>query len=150
MNETDTPTDKAEYEGLQQRIDALYAEIDKLENEVALINLKQRAIHQEHRAKATTALFVGFQEWDSQLLQAGIDVAAEAEQIADRVHALRGTSPAPTFLTLDDLQKAYVLRILNMCHGNKSLAARTLGMSRSALRRLVERYISEPIEPKAQ
>lgn len=56
--------------------------------------------------------------------------------------------PAPARPTLDDTVRTYVLQILAECGGNKTAAARTLGVPRRTLYRMLERYASERLRGK--
>jgi len=44
------------------------------------------------------------------------------------------------FVTLDDLERRYILRVLEALNGNKSLAAQTLGLDRKTLYRKLQLY----------
>ncbi len=48
-----------------------------------------------------------------------------------------------TFLTLDQLERRYIRRVIGAAGGNKALAARTLGLDRRTLYRKLERYAAE-------
>ncbi len=47
---------------------------------------------------------------------------------------------APGLLTLDDMERAHILRTMESCAGNLSLTARTLGIGRTTLYRKLRRY----------
>ena len=42
--------------------------------------------------------------------------------------------------TLDEVERRYILRVLEAVHGNKTLASRILGLDRKTLYRKLERY----------
>jgi two-component system response regulator HydG len=42
--------------------------------------------------------------------------------------------------TLDEVEKRYILRVIDTVHGNKALASRILGLDRKTLYRKLERY----------
>jgi two-component system response regulator HydG len=47
--------------------------------------------------------------------------------------------------TMDEVERRYVLRVLEAVHGNKALAARVLGLDRKTLYRKLERYgVADP------
>jgi two-component system response regulator HydG len=50
---------------------------------------------------------------------------------------------AQQFLTLDQLERRYIMRVISATGGNKALAARTLGLDRRTLYRKLERYAAE-------
>ena len=43
-------------------------------------------------------------------------------------------------MTLDELERRYVTRVLEMVGGNKSSAARVLGLDRTTLYRMLSRF----------
>jgi two-component system response regulator HydG len=51
--------------------------------------------------------------------------------------------------TLEEVERRYVLRVLDVVRGNKSLAARTLGVERRTLYRMLERYGVSGDQPAA-
>jgi len=50
------------------------------------------------------------------------------------------TADADELVTLDELQRRYVVRVLDAVGGNKSLAARVLGVDRTTLYRMIARF----------
>ncbi len=48
--------------------------------------------------------------------------------------------PDEVFLTLEELKKRYVIRVLKKTKGNRSKAAKILGIDRKTLFRMVERF----------
>jgi two-component system response regulator HydG len=76
---------------------------------------------------------------------------ASFDQIAvsdlpEKIRAFRSTqivlsSDDPsTFVTLDELERRYVARVLDGMNGNKAAAARVLGIERKTLYRMLERW----------
>jgi DNA-binding NtrC family response regulator len=56
-------------------------------------------------------------------------------------HVLVAGSGDPDELpTLDEVEKRYILRVIETVHGNKALASRILGLDRKTLYRKLERY----------
>lgn len=49
-----------------------------------------------------------------------------------------------TFVTLDELERRYALRVLEGVNGNKAAAARVLGIERKTLHRMLERRGERP------
>jgi len=68
------------------------------------------------------------------------------EDLPDRIRAYQTshvlvTSSDPTeLLTLDEVERRYILRVLEMVGGNKTKAAQVLGLDRKTLHRKVEQY----------
>ncbi len=69
------------------------------------------------------------------------------KDLPDRVRANRGGAPnavaeeeAVDFVSLDELERRYVLRVLASFSGNKSAAARVLRIERKTLYRMLERW----------
>jgi DNA-binding NtrC family response regulator len=60
--------------------------------------------------------------------------------------ALRESAPVattlefPNLVTLEELEKRYLIRILNETRGNKTQAAKILGIDRRTLYRMAERF----------
>jgi transcriptional regulator of acetoin/glycerol metabolism len=54
--------------------------------------------------------------------------------------AIRFQEPPPALPTLDDVQRDHVLRVLEACHGIRTLAARVLEIDRKTLYRMLKRY----------
>jgi two-component system response regulator HydG len=67
----------------------------------------------------------------------------ETEDVAEPPHArdANGALPFPT--TLADLNRAAVARMLELCGGNKTEAARRLGISRPRLHRLLNASLTD-------
>lgn len=89
---------------------------------------------------------------DSELLWAAVHRAREHHRLRREVHRLRqsthggsplegvnGKSPAE-LLPLAELERRYILRVLDAVGGNKALAARVLQLDRTTLYRKLERY----------
>jgi two-component system response regulator HydG len=53
-------------------------------------------------------------------------------------------------ITLDQLERRYIMRVISAAGGNKALAARTLGLDRRTLYRKLERYSAEDASAAAQ
>jgi two-component system response regulator HydG len=49
-----------------------------------------------------------------------------------------------TFVTLDELERRYVARVLEGVNGNKAAASRVLGIERKTLYRMLERWGERP------
>jgi two-component system response regulator AtoC len=49
----------------------------------------------------------------------------------------------PKFLTIAELEKRYILEVLEACNGNKSKTAEILGISRAALWRKLKQFKAE-------
>ncbi len=69
------------------------------------------------------------------------------KDLPERVRANRGGTPiaiteedAVDFVSLDELERRYVLRVLASVSGNKSAAARILRIERKTLYRMLERW----------
>jgi len=41
---------------------------------------------------------------------------------------------------LEEVERRYILRVLEICHGNKSVAAKVLGLNRKTLHRRLEGF----------
>lgn len=54
---------------------------------------------------------------------------------------------APEVLTMDEVERRYVIRVLKQLHGNKTMAADLLGVDRRTLYRKLERW-DTPDEPE--
>jgi len=70
------------------------------------------------------------------------------DTILVQAHVGAPAKPAPARPTLDDTVRTYVLQILAESGGNKTAAARTLGVPRRTLYRMLERYASERLRGK--
>jgi len=55
-----------------------------------------------------------------------------------------------SLITLDQLERRYIMRVISAAGGNKALAARTLGLDRRTLYRKLERYSAEDASASAQ
>lgn len=75
----------------------------------------------------------------------GNDPASEADRIARAVLAL----PAKLGSKLDAIERAVLQQAIDVCGGNKSAAARLIGLDRKALERKWERLSEEPIADPA-
>ncbi len=73
--------------------------------------------------------------------------------LPDKVRAFRptqivlATSDPEQLVTLDELERRYVLRVLESVEGNKAAAARVLGIERRTLYRMLERW-GEALAPR--
>ena len=56
------------------------------------------------------------------------------------------TDDPTTLVTLDDLERRYVARVLESVSGNKAAAARILGIERKTLYRMLERWGEHVVE----
>ncbi len=83
---------------------------------------------------------------------------ASFDQIAvvdlpEKVRAFRSnqlvlnSDDATTLVTLEELERKYVLRVLDSLSGNKAAAARILGIERKTLYRMLERWGEAPAHP---
>jgi len=54
------------------------------------------------------------------------------------------TSDPEQLVTLEELERRYVLRVLESVEGNKAAAARVLGIERRTLYRMLERWGEDP------
>jgi two-component system, NtrC family, response regulator HydG len=61
----------------------------------------------------------------------------EADDVAEPSHVAESNGALPFPSTLADLNRAAVARMLELCGGNKTEAARRLGISRPRLHRLL-------------
>jgi len=74
------------------------------------------------------------------------------EDLPERIRDYRGTqvvfaSDDPTeLLPMEEVERRYVLRVLNAVGGNKSLAAQVLGFDRKTLYRKLERCGDKPLK----
>jgi DNA-binding NtrC family response regulator len=76
--------------------------------------------------------------FELEALEGAIDRALEA-----RTHpksAAEDVQSEDQFITLDDLEKRYILRVVEALNGNRSLAAQTLGLDRKTLYRKLLLY----------
>jgi DNA-binding NtrC family response regulator len=55
-------------------------------------------------------------------------------------HVLVAADDPAELPTLDEVEKRYILRVMQTVHGNKALASRVLGLDRKTLYRKLERY----------
>ena len=62
---------------------------------------------------------------------------------------LKSTAPSrlSPSVTLDENEKAQILAVLQECNGNRSLAARRLGISRRTIYRKLDEYAKEGLVP---
>ena len=51
------------------------------------------------------------------------------------------------FLPLHEVERRYILRVLDAAQGNKTLAAEILGLDRKTLYRKLDHYLARPCEP---
>mgnify|MGYP003407171492 CR=1 FL=1 len=75
-------------------------------------------------------------------LSGAIDKALHAR--ANGKPAAEGAQGDEKFITLDDLEKRYILRVVEALNGNRSLAAQTLGLDRKTLYRKLLQYSGQP------
>jgi two-component system response regulator AtoC len=64
----------------------------------------------------------------------------EAVRSYKRTHLLLDSDDPSALLPLDEVERRYIERVLEATNGNKTLAARTLGVDRTTLYRKLERY----------
>jgi two-component system response regulator HydG len=68
------------------------------------------------------------------------------DDLPEKVRAYRPELPAPAavapleLVALEEVERRYILRVLDAVHGNKSKAAQVLGLDRKTLYRRLERY----------
>jgi DNA-binding NtrC family response regulator len=76
--------------------------------------------------------------FELEALEGAIDRALEAR--AQPKTAADDVQSDDQFITLDDLEKRYILRVVEALNGNRSLAAQTLGLDRKTLYRKLLLY----------
>lgn len=76
--------------------------------------------------------------FELEALEGAIDRALEAR--AHPKTAAEDVQSDDQFITLDDLEKRYILRVVEALNGNRSLAAQTLGLDRKTLYRKLLLY----------
>ena len=76
--------------------------------------------------------------FELEALEGAIDRALEAR--AHPKTAAEDVQGDDQFITLDDLEKRYILRVVEALNGNRSLAAQTLGLDRKTLYRKLLLY----------
>jgi DNA-binding NtrC family response regulator len=76
--------------------------------------------------------------FELEALEGAIDRALEAR--AQPKSAAEDVQSEDQFITLDDLEKRYILRVVEALNGNRSLAAQTLGLDRKTLYRKLLLY----------
>lgn len=64
--------------------------------------------------------------------------AEETERVAKMIGALESTIEPGAIVPLDKLERAYSRAVLAVCAGNKSRAAKALGIDRRSLYRMLE------------
>ncbi|MFO0614829.1 MAG: sigma-54 dependent transcriptional regulator [Polyangiaceae bacterium] len=80
---------------------------------------------------------------------------ATPEDLPERIRNYRADQPVLTandateVVTVDELERRYILRVLTVVRGNKSRAAQVLGLDRRTLYRKLERYQSKWAPPEA-
>ena len=76
------------------------------------------------------------------------------EDLPEKVRAYRHEQPAPLavapleLVALEEVERRYILRVLDAVHGNKSKAAQVLGLDRKTLYRRLERYAASSSESR--
>ena len=76
------------------------------------------------------------------------------EDLPEKVRAYRHEQPAPIaaapleLVALEEVERRYILRVLDAVHGNKSKAAQVLGLDRKTLYRRLERYAASSSESR--
>ncbi|MEO8182298.1 MAG: sigma-54 dependent transcriptional regulator [Deltaproteobacteria bacterium] len=81
-----------------------------------------------------------------------IDVADLPPKIRDHDarSVLVAANDSSELVPLEEVERRYILRVLEICHGNKSVAAKVLGLNRKTLHRRVEGFGSDPAAADAQ
>jgi DNA-binding NtrC family response regulator len=75
-----------------------------------------------------------------------IDIDDLPGEVVRPVRHDRSTPQQPSYEKLEDLERAHVIRLLRQHSGNKAQAARSLGIHRRKLYRLLERFNIQPEE----
>jgi DNA-binding NtrC family response regulator len=75
-----------------------------------------------------------------------IDIAELPGEVVRPARQERLATQEPSYEKLEDLERAHVIRLLRQHSGNKAQAARTLGIHRRKLYRLLERFNIHPEE----
>ena len=77
------------------------------------------------------------------------------DDLPEKVRAYRPEQPPPAaavapleLVALEEVERRYILRVLDAVHGNKSKAAQVLGLDRKTLYRRLERYAATGDEPR--
>ncbi len=72
------------------------------------------------------------------------------ERIAsfDATTSLLKTEDSSPLLSLEELERRHILRVLNACGGSRTAASRTLGIDRKTLYRKLERYAKDKLLPE--
>lgn len=75
-----------------------------------------------------------------------IDVADLPPKIRDHDGRaiLVAANDSSDLVPLEEVERRYILRVLQICHGNKSVAAKVLGLNRKTLHRRLEGFGAEP------
>jgi two-component system, NtrC family, response regulator HydG len=68
----------------------------------------------------------------------------EKLRVAPPPRVLRVADDGTELVRLDEIEKRYILRVLEAAGGNKASAARILGLDRKTLYRKLERWESDP------
>jgi len=77
------------------------------------------------------------------------------DDLPEKVRSYRPEPPAPAaaapleLVALEEVERRYILRVLDAVHGNKSKAAQVLGLDRKTLYRRLERYAATGDESRA-
>lgn len=92
---------------------------------------------------ARVLLLTALPEYRSATLafHAGADdyAVSELTSIERFLRGERATPPAPAYPTLEQMKREYVHRVVNDANGNRSVAARRLGLHRQSLQRLLRK-----------
>ncbi len=74
----------------------------------------------------------------------GVDDLPERIRSHRRSHVLVASDDPAELVSMEEVERRYILRVMEAVGGNKTLAARVLGFDRKTLYRKLERYPAEP------
>ncbi len=80
----------------------------------------------------------------TRLTELAVDDLPEVVRDYQATRLVLGGDDPDELLTLDEVERRYIRRVLAVCNGNKSQAARVLGMDRRSLYRRLETLDAEP------
>jgi two-component system response regulator HydG len=69
-----------------------------------------------------------------------IEDLPEKVQNYKRTHVVLDSGDPSELVSLDELERRYILRVLEALNGNKSLTSQTLGLDRKTLYRKLQQY----------